>query len=54
MADMYWEGVIRELGTTILSLKHLRDAESIPDEDDAMKRVPSGASFFVGPWGKYL
>ncbi len=53
LTDLYWEGVIRELGTAILSLKHLRDIKSIPDEEDIMKRIPSGAAFFVSPWGKH-
>jgi hypothetical protein len=54
LTDVYWEGVIRELGTTMLSLKHLQDVKSIPDEEDIMKRIPSGAAFFVSPWGKHL
>ena len=53
LTDVYWEGVVRELGTAILSLKHLRNVKSIPDEEDIMKRIPSGAAFFVSPWGKY-
>lgn len=52
--DVYWEGVIRELGTAILSLKHLQNVKSLSDEEDIMKRVPSGAAFFLGPWSKYL
>lgn len=53
LADVYWEGVIRELGSTIYSLKYLRDVKNIPDEEDITKRISPGAAFFVSPWGKH-
>ncbi|KAF2152246.1 hypothetical protein K461DRAFT_293930 [Myriangium duriaei CBS 260.36] len=50
LESLYWQGLIREIETTILALKQLEETASIPEEDDIMKRLPAEAAYFVGPW----
>jgi hypothetical protein len=53
LTSMYWEGAVRELGATILSLKRLEDVSIIPEEGDIEKRVPTEALDFGRAWGMF-
>ena len=52
LISLYWESLIRELGTVILSLQHLRDVAPIPEEEDAAKRVASETAYYVAAWSE--